>query len=252
MKRGHWYFVVVACSLLALACGPKATVRIPEQPGRVDAPYELQSDEDLEDSRTLYDSLALLDPKRAATRDKLAEEYARRIDERLRMKEAPRAFVRFKELLALWTPAELRGKRSDLGPYLPQARAIRDRFARSGGTSEAATALAALTIIEPVKAKLHWGEIEEILTYSDGLAMALHGPNASRAYPIRILESTAEVVPVPLVVDRLLKLYQERQAAISSSIRRGNANIDVGLLRLHGEGLLTTTLDLCIGGDSHE
>jgi tetratricopeptide (TPR) repeat protein len=229
---------------LALACGPKATVRIPEQPGRVDAPYELQSDEALEDSRTLYDSLALRDPKRAATRGQLAEEYARRIDELLRMKEASRAFVRFKDLLTLWTPAELRGKRTDLGPFLPQARAIRDRFARSGGTSEAVTALAALTIIEPAKAKLHRDEIEEILTYSDGLAMALHGPNASRAYPIRILEGTAEVVPIPLVVDRLLKLYQERQAAISSSIRRGNANIDVGLLRLHGEGLLTTTRNI--------
>ncbi len=244
MKRGHWYFVVVACAFLALGCGPKATVNIPEQPGRVDAPYELQSDEDLVDSRTLYDALALADPKREAKRTALATEYARRVDEFLRKREASRAFVRFKELLTLWTPGELKGKRNDLAAFLPQAKAIRDRFARSGGTHEAVAALAALTITDPAKSKVYSDEIEEILAYSDGLATALHGPNASRAYPIRILESATEIVPLPFLVTRLLELYQQRQAAISSSIRRGNANIDVALLRLHGEGLLTTTRNI--------
>jgi tetratricopeptide (TPR) repeat protein len=244
MKRGHWFYVVVACALLSLACGPKASVRIPEQPGRVDAPYELQSDEDLADSRTLYDALALHDPKRAAKRSALAAEYARRTDQLLRNEEAPRAFLRFTELLTLWTPTELKRKTGDLGAFLPQAKAIRARFARSGGANETVAALAALTIMDAASAKRHRAEIDEILSYNDELAVALHGPNASRAYPIRILESTAEIFPLPFVVDGLLRLYQERQAAISSAIRRGNANIDIGLVQLHGEGLLTTTRNI--------
>ncbi len=244
MQRGLWILVVLGCALVLPACGPKASVRIPEKPGRVDAPYELQADEDLVASRTLYDALTMAAPKRTSSRMALAREYARRINGLLKEGKTRTAYSHFERLITLWSPSELSSPQPKLALFAPQARALRKRFARSGATSETVATLAALILMDPSAAKSYEKEIEEILSYSDELAVALHGPNASRAYPIRILEKTAEFLPLRSIVAKLLTLYQERQAAISSSIRRGTANIDVSLLRLHGEGLLTTTRNI--------
>lgn len=245
MKRAPLFLIVTACALILLpACGPKASVRIPEIPGRVDAPYELQSDEDLFATRLLYDALSPTDSTRSNTRATLANEYARRIDRMMQRDEVARAFEHFQQLLTLWSVHELDPPPTDLSRYAPQARAMRKYFSQSGGTTEAVAALAALTLMDPTGATPYREEIDEILSYSNELAIAQNGPSARRAYPIRILESTAEFLPSKPIVDDLLALYLERQAAISSSVRRGNANIDVALLRLHGEALLTTTRNI--------
>jgi tetratricopeptide (TPR) repeat protein len=241
MKRLAW---ILIAAFTTLACGPKASVRIPERPGRVDAPYELQSDEDLADTRMLFDSLPPAAPGRAKMRQKLATEYARRIDKRIEKDEAALGFERFQDLLTLWSPSELANPGPEFSRYAPQAQAIRKRFSQSGGTEEAVASLTALAMMSPQRAQPYLEEIDEILAYSNELAVAQNGPSASRAYPIRILESVAEFLPTDYVIDKLLALYIERQGVISSAIRRGNANIDVALLRLHGEGLLTTTRNI--------
>jgi hypothetical protein len=151
MKRRPKILVVLAALFLSglLACGPKAKVQIPERPGRVDAPYELQSDEDLEESRTLFDALSKQASTRADTRRALAAEYARRIDALMKVGKATRALNQFKDLLTLWTPEEQRSRPADMRAFWRQARRLRDRFSRSGGTNEAVLSLAALTIMDP-------------------------------------------------------------------------------------------------------
>lgn len=243
------YLRVIACvtgAVLVLGCGPRSGPGGPDGLSRLarggDAPYELAEDGDLEITRQRFDALAADDPTRSALRDRLAAEYARRLDAVLDSgQQSGRAFEYLLSLTSLWTAAELRDPAALAGlrPFIPQARRIRAVFARGGGDEQATAAVALLELLEPDRADQHAAEIDEIFAYTDGLSISEHGPGAQRSGPIRILERMADQLPAPRVVARLLELYVDRQQAIERHFRRSGP--DFGMIRAHGDGVLLTT-----------
>lgn len=204
-----------------------------------DAPYELASDSDRAAVRATFEALSPGADERAATRERLAAEYARRATAALEARKLEDAFASVRELLTLWRPAEIRAGAPGLAPHAGELRAAKARFARAGGDVEAVTLLAALAVVDDEHRGVYEAEIEEIFAFSDDLAIAEHGDGAQRARPIEILETAATTFPSPLVVDRLVALYRERQQAIDSLFRRSGA--DVALIQAHGESVLRTS-----------
>ncbi|HUH04328.1 MAG TPA: hypothetical protein VML75_20165 [Kofleriaceae bacterium] len=245
------YLRAIACvtgTVLVLGCGPRpgpgagGPDGLARLAGGGDAPYELAEDGDLELTRQRFEALATDDPARSALRARLAAEYARRLDAVLDSgQQSERAFEHLLSLTSLWTAAELRDAAAlaSLRPFIPQARRIRTVFARGGGDEQATAAVALLELLEPDRAAAHAAEIDEIFAYTDGLSISEHGPGAQRSGPIRILERMADHLPAPLVVERLLTLYIDRQQAIERQFRRSGP--DFGMIRAHGEGVLLTT-----------
>jgi tetratricopeptide (TPR) repeat protein len=80
--------------------------------------------------------------------------------------------------------------------------------------------------------------MEDIFGYSDDLAVAQYGEGAQRGRPIEILEQVVQSIPSPDVVDRLIRLYVERQRSIESHFKRSGA--DFQIIRAHGRGVLRT------------
>ncbi len=233
------HLLLVAITMLG--CGPSSRVEIPKAPGRVDAPYELASDDDLLAVRELFDAMALANPKRQKKRPLLATEYRRRLKSALHRGARDKAFERFQNLMSLWQPSELSSAHAQPSfvALEPEVQSIRRTFAKSGDTAKSVAALYALSLMQPHHASHYYAEVDEILSYSDELAMLAHGPGAKRARPIEILEKTTAFIASEHAIDRLIALYQERQAAIKSSFRRKGA--DIRLLRVHGRGVLTST-----------
>ncbi len=228
------------------ACGPRAarpqtpaSAHLTALPG--DAPYELAEDQDLEEMRNRFDALPVDAPERAELRERLATEYARRVDVALdRGLDPQTGYEQFLLLASLWTPAELDdpAKARGLARFAPQAEHVRSYFARGGGDREATAALVLLAIMQPDEAAARVADIDEIFAYADSLAVAQYGPGAQRARPIEILESIVASIPSRMVVDRLVSLYQARQKAVESQFRRNGP--DFAVIRAHGEGVLQT------------
>ena len=226
------------------ACGPRnaqprtpASAHLAALPG--DAPYQLAEDQDLEEMRNRFDALAVDDPARDGLRDRLAAEYARRVDLALDRGVDPQTgYEQLLALASLWTPAELDdpARSRGLAAFARQAEHVRAYFARGGGDREATAALALLAIMQPDQAAAHWADIDEIFAYADSLAVAQYGAGAQRARPIEILEGIVASIPSRLVVDRLVALYQTRQTAVESQFRRKGP--DFAVIRAHGEGVL--------------
>ncbi|MCP4447557.1 MAG: hypothetical protein GY811_19785, partial [Myxococcales bacterium] len=243
-SNGPAKILVLVIASILLGCGSPPRAKIPDRPGRVDAPIVLASDDDLGEVRAAYDALALDAPGRDTRRNELASEYSRRIESTLRRGKRTRAFLHFESLLQLWRPMELQQahETTEFVALVPIAELLRKTFAKSGGDLEASAALYAMALMQPGKASKHYSDIEEIFQYGDELAVLEHGPGARRSRPISILESTVRFLPSASVVSRLVALYTERQEAIKSSFRRKGA--DMQLLRIHGPGVLTTAQNI--------
>ncbi len=224
---------------LAQACGSPSKARFPVLAGPVDAPYQLQEDDDLEETRKLFDSLRKDDSTREELRGALAKEYQRRIQLLLHRKERDLAFTNYTKLLRLWSPKEQEAQPSPLRKYSKETSRFRKNFSQSGNAIEAITSLVVLKRIAPQKAQQYQQEIEEILAYSDELGIAKDGKGAHRARQITILETVAQTLQSEEVIAPLIRLYQKRQQAIQSAFRRDGANYE--LIRVHGLGALNTT-----------
>ncbi len=216
-------------------------------PPAADAPYELAEDEDLAHERDRFEALRPGDPARAELRDALAREYARRVDQALKDDRRLAAIEALQDLAELWTAAEIAAEpqspaRVELAQFAPQAQRVRDTFARSGGDLEATFALLLLREMEPERAGACEAEIDEIFVYDDDLAVARFGEGAQRSRPIEILENAVAHFPSAYAIDRLTRLYIDRQKAVSSLLRRNTG--DFGLFRAHGDGVLRTTWHL--------
>lgn len=243
---------VLAVLCAALGCGPGTRGPAePEPPAldlppATDAPYELADNQDLETVRHQYVTLDPDDPERSALRARLADEYARRIDRALASpRTRPVAFEALVDLASLWQPADLADPEAaarTMGAYLPQARAVRESFARSGGDREAATALVIASVMDPAGAGDYRAELELIFAFVDELAVARFGPGAERSRVIDILETAVDAVPAEWAVDRLVELYLERQQAVHRHFEQEGA--DFNLVRAHGESVLRTTWNL--------
>ncbi len=233
--------LLLLVAIALLACGPGPRAHIPKAPGRVDAPYELASNEDLLAVRETFDAMSPQDSQREKKRVLLINEYRRRLRSALLAGHRSKAFARFENLISLWGPSELSSvhSRPSFVALVPEAKSIRKTFAKSGDATKTVAALYALALMQPAQAGHYHAEIDEIYSYVDELAMLQHGLGATRARPIEILETTTASIPSEHAIDHLVTLYQERQAAIQSSFRRKGA--DIRLIRIHGAGVLSST-----------
>lgn len=221
------------------ACGGPSQRTMPREPGRVDAPYELENDDDLAETRQAFTLLNPGSKSRDQARIRLADEYARRIRSNLKRGERDGAFLAFQNLAGLWTAKELRNGPTGLEQYAEEIQNLRALFSRSGGAMEAIATLDALSLIRPGQSKSYQAEIDEIIVYSNELGISKNGAGANRARTISILESVSHILPSDTIVNRLVSLYQKRQQAIQSAFRRKGA--DYELLRVHGMGALNST-----------
>jgi tetratricopeptide (TPR) repeat protein len=246
---------VLAVAAALAACGPSARGAAPipvaeplPVPAQPDAALDLRNEQDLTTVRREYDLLAPDSAERATERGRLAAEYRRRIARDLAADDRAAAYFAFRELLALWSPAELAGDHAalaaSLGAFVPDIERLRAHFARRGGDVEVATAVAALIALEPERRAGHEEELDAIFGYADDLTVARYGEGAQRRRPIEILEQVVQVLPTPYVVGRLTALYQQRAAAMSALIRRGGPDLRLLQADGDGDGVVRTTLHI--------
>jgi tetratricopeptide (TPR) repeat protein len=230
-----------ACARLSRVEDPMRTAGL-SHPG--DAPYELADDQDLELVRGEYEALWPGEAGRAALRDRLAAEYARRMDLALRRGDHKGAHERLVELVTLWQPEELAKPElaRQLAPYRTHVQRTRAVLARAGSDRETALTLAVLREIIPERASYFENELAEVFAYADDLAEAEFGQGARRARSIEVMEDVVDAFPSRFAVAQLVALYTGRHAAIDKHFRRNGADFQV--IRAHGQSVLRTTWNL--------
>jgi len=230
--------------LLAAACGPsvrnktqpprRLTQPLPSFPPVVDAPFELARRPDREHIAARYSAMELTDPKRAALRLRLADEYARQLKLAIADKKTRSAYDNLSSIARLWTAAELRGTPADITRYVEHAKLVRAELARAGDDKRALTVLAMLIAADPANEAKHRAEIAEVLKFGDEVMISVAGKLAKRARPIEALQHAAERWPTPFVVDTTVGMFKERQQVVS----KGGTNFR--MLRAHGMSIFHT------------
>ena len=218
----------LACALLvfsAASCGPSSSEMqggggeaLRGLPPRHDAPYDLSDEDDLGRARIQFDAMAVDDPSRAAKRHELWLAYQSRASSQIG-ESRDRAFGAFETGLELWTPQEIAGGAADLQQVGQLADVIYKTFSASGNDEEALTALAALQAARPNRAAELDATFKDIRAYDDDLDVAANGAGAERTQIVLSLEKVLEHFPSPWVGRTLLKLVDERQAAIVADMK---------------------------------
>ena len=230
------------------ACGPSSRAKgaqnpskqpLPSFPPVADAPYELAHNGDLEQVAARYAAMKLNAPGRPALRKQLADEYARRLSHALAHKKTILAYEQLSHLVRLWTARELRSNTlTGLATYVAPIKKLRATLAKEGDDKRVLTPLYVLAAADPTNAAGYRNEIEDALAYGDELMKSLAGKEAQRARPIESLDHVADRWPVPEVINRLVKLYIDRQQVFAVHFRKHGA--DFRMMRAHGMGVLHT------------
>ena len=205
---------LIALALLAcLACGH------PKPPAWPDAPMQLRDETDREQA---IDQLWVLPPgpERDAVRRSIASAIAVRITDAI---EEDRPFVAemlLFQLATLWQldPKDVGRGLADRVELVHKLRAI---FAKSGAIEPTIATLALLAELEPTHRAEHLTELDEVLRFADDLESAQNGPEAQRAQPIKLLQPAVLALPLSWLVDKYVKLLEERQQVITE-LRGGN------------------------------
>jgi tetratricopeptide (TPR) repeat protein len=207
---------------LAAGCGPKPAPVAPPRPAGPSPIYKpvkvpkALAEEDVAAARSVYGGLPVGAPERARYRQALLDHDLERVARALKRHKGEAAYAALCDALALWDAVELRGKVTE--PRLAQAaRRVADLWARRGAEREVLTALHALLTLS--------GHDPKVAAEIDGIHTWLN--EASRADPpgvrwqrlIDDYEAIVRVWPAPAVVDRLQRLYVERQVAVSHGLR---------------------------------
>ena len=222
---------------LVVGCGaaPKASPKWP------DAPMQLRDDADRD---AAIDRLWVLPagPQRDEARAQIAAALASRIDDAIR-EDGPLSAARlFDQLTWMWhTDPQNVGR--GLAPHVRLLRELRGVFAKAGALQPAVQTLVVLAEIEPENRAAHIAELDEILAFSDDLAIAENGDNAGRAQPIELLAPVANGLPLTWLVDRYVKLLVERQVVITELMEKEGASIQ--LVRAHRD-ILTTARRIAV------
>src|SRR6185436_12186386 len=111
-------------------------------------------------------------------------------------------------------------------------------FAKAGALEPAVRTLAVLAEVEPGSRAAHLAELDEILEFAELLATTEHGPDASRAQPIALLQPVAVALPLPWLIDRYVGLLVERQVAVAGLLATRGASMS--LVRAQGDILSTS------------
>src|SRR5215470_11164901 len=227
--------------LLAAACGGAAGVSgdpLAGLPPRHDPPLDLSDDDDLGRARNLFDGLPIDAPDRSARRKELISAYLGKIE--LAGDSRDDEFRRFRELISLWDARELGDEKkapADLSLVQPEAEKRFKEASSSGLDLQAVTALSVLIAAQPERRAEFDKTWKDISTYMNDLALAQSGPGAERSRSIEALETATQAFPSRWAGDRLIDLYQARQAAIVKAIASGarpegiGAHKDPGVVR---------------------
>jgi tetratricopeptide (TPR) repeat protein len=184
-----------------------------------DTPLELRDDGDRDQATDALDAMPL-GPARDAARAPIADALADRLADALADDHPFLASALLQQLAELWQrDPEAIG--AGLAAHLEVLKTARATFARSGESESAILALVMLGEVEPAQRTQHAAEIDEILAFSDDLAVADAGADAARAQPIALLQPTAMALPLHALVDRYVALLVERQRVINAVLLRG-------------------------------
>lgn len=205
---------VILVAAVLCACGHgHATVAYP------DAPLELRDDGDRDQAT---DALAAmpLGPGRDAARARIATAVAGRLADALAGDQPFLADTLLAQLAELWQrdPDAIGRGLAAHADLLHRARAL---FARTGASEPTILALVILGEVEPAHRAADLVEIDEVLAFSDELAIADAGADAARAQPIELLQPAAFALPLRPLVDRYVALLAERQRVVNAVLQRG-------------------------------
>ncbi|MDQ3336097.1 MAG: hypothetical protein M4D80_13090 [Myxococcota bacterium] len=221
--------VVITALVVGCGAGNKPTPKWP------DAPLQLRDDSDRD---AAIDQLWVLPmgAERDRARTQIAAALASRISDAVEEDRSFAAARLFDQLTWLWH-ADPQAIGRGLAAHKDLLGELRGLFARTGALEPAVQTLVVLAEVEPEHRAAHIAELDEILAFSDDLALAENGANAARAQPIGLLAPAATALPLPWLVDRYVKLLVERQAVISALIDKEGASMQ--LVRAH-QDILTT------------
>jgi tetratricopeptide (TPR) repeat protein len=233
MASGHGvaFTAAVVVAVLAAGCGAQVGFR----PAWPDVAIELRDDGDRDQA---IDQLWVMPPggERDRARARIAAAIARRIDDAIEDEQLFVAAALLDRLTWMWQHDPTAIGRG-LAGQARLLRALRARFASSGALGPTVRTLILLAEIEPAERAARLAELDEVLGFADELAIAEHGPDATRAQPIALLEPTALALPLAWVVDRYVALQVDRQQAVAQLIERRGASMP--LVRAHHDFLAT-------------
>jgi len=194
-----------------------------------DAPIELRDDGDRDQA---IDELwvTAAGPERDAARARIASAIARRLGDALDEDKPFVARALLEQLASLWQDDPANAGRG-LAAHAALLGKLRALFAREGALEPAVLTLALLTEVDPGSRAKYVAEIDEILKFTDDLAVSENGPNAVRAQPIGLLHAAVDVVPLTWLVDRYVALLEERQHAVAALLAAQGGSIQ--LVRAH-------------------
>jgi tetratricopeptide (TPR) repeat protein len=222
--------VLVAGLVLFVGCPHPKDAAPPRAFTSTDVPWELEDGDDWAEMRDRMLGLSPTDARRHDLRVQLAAAQADRIGHWLDADRPTLAYEAMLDLVRMWTDDP-----ENLGVELAAQRDViaraRGAFARAGADAEVVLSLIVLSEIEPEKRAARWDEVDEVLAFSDELAVAENGDLAVRARPIELLEPVALAWPLRTVTDRYIALVVERQKAVADALDKKGASFE--LVRAH-------------------
>lgn len=182
-----------------------------------------------------------LGPERDGVRGAITNAIAARLADTLEEDKPLSAELLLFQLASLWQldPAAI----TQLAHHVELIRKLRATFAKSGALEPTIMTLVLLAELEPARRTDHLTELDEVLHFADDLEAAENGPEAQRAQPIKLLQPSVLVLPLPWLVDRYVALLAKRQQVISDLIQAQGASIQ--LVRAHHD-ILATSLRIAI------
>jgi tetratricopeptide (TPR) repeat protein len=215
----------------------------------------IAAEEDYFEAKLLYQALPDGSDERARLRGKLIDYLLRPLAtldaERLRKSpgllgtedDFQRLYDSLRDALelyspsSLWTPGGLPLADKERALLRDGAKLVVAAYSPRGNELPVATALFALQVAEPNNAEWN-SRLEDVLSWLEtGSQIGGHGGPHRVASSIEVLESVAGAWPTPAVLERLSKLYTEKQDRVSGFLRKPMGEGARGLL---GELLLDT------------
>jgi tetratricopeptide (TPR) repeat protein len=194
----------------------------------------IHSEEELAAARADFEALGPNDPARADRRRAIVAYLASELIGALDHGRQDEADAPFKQMLTLYSPAELRASRpaADDKPVLEAARRIELAFRKRGAHAEVLSALAAQIALAPADAGARARFTEVTGWLENAAAGDEDGPDGA-ARVIDDLETIARALPAPFIVDELARRYRAPRAAAPAP-RSGKPSIRA-LRELMGE-----------------
>jgi tetratricopeptide (TPR) repeat protein len=221
--------------LVALLAQAGCAGNMRARPSWPDAPVILRDDADRDQA---IDALWVMPagPERDRARSQIAAAIARRIEDAIDEERPFAAALLLDQLTWMWQ-ADPAAIGDGLRPHAELLRRLRAMFAKSGALEPTVQTLVVLAEVDAGQRTTHLAEVDEILAFSDELAIADNGGNARRSQPIALLQPTALALPLPWLVDRYVTLLVERQRTVAVLLDTQGASMQ--LVRAHHDILST-------------